>query len=302
MMNKIPIDQINIHDRKFCITYPLEDVALYTSIQKIGIIQPVMLLNASPSIVITGFKRLAIAQQLGFKEIPYIPVDISEREALLYAIHDNIKRGLNFVEKAHALERMLHLGFSSEEISDTLIIIGLNPHKKILKTLIALASAEDPLKNFIVDHTLSMKIVDYIMRFEVDERSSIIEILSSFHCTESTIREILEILNLLKIKQGKLPFGRLKPASGQELMKQLKEMAHPILASLHEKLQDIRRSSALPPNIDIKVDPFFEKEYIDIGIRAKNKDDIYQAIEKIRTLVDDGIIGSIFDLTKGNLR
>ena len=301
-MNKVPIDHINVCDRRFCITYPLDDATLYTSVQKIGIIQPVMLLNTSPFIVVTGFKRLAIVQQLGLKEIPYIPVDISEREALLFAIHDNIQRGLNLIEKAHAIERMLHIGFTSAEVHDTMKIIGLQPHEKILKTLIALASAEDSLKHFIVTHNLSMKIVDYLMRFDVNERSSIIGLLSSFHITESTIREILEILNLLKIKQDKLPFERLNPASGQELMKQLKEMAYPILTALHRELQGIRQASALPPNIDIKVDPFFEKEYIDIGIRAKNKDDVYQAIEKLRRLVDDGIIGSIFDLTKGNLR
>ena len=301
-MNKVPIDHINVCDRRFCITYPLDDAALYTSVQKIGIIQPVMLLNTSPFIVVTGFKRLAIVQQLGLKEIPYIPVDISEREALLYAIHDNIQRGLNLVEKAHALERMLHIGFTSAEVYDTMKIIGLQPHEKILKTLIALASAEDSFKHFIVTHNLSMKIVDYLMRFDVNERSSIIGLLSSFHITESTIREILEILNLLKIKQDGLPFERLNPASGQELMKQLKEMAYPILTALQGELQGIRQASALPPNIDIKVDPFFEKEYIDIGIRAKNKDDVYQAIEKLRRLIDDGIMGSIFDLTKGNLR
>jgi hypothetical protein len=301
-MNKVPIDHINVCERKFCITYPLDDATLYTSVQKIGIIQPVMLLNTSPFIVVTGFKRLAIVQQLGLKEIPYIPVDISEREALLFAIHDNIQRGLNLIEKAHAIERMLHIGFTSAEVHDTMKIIGLQPHEKILKTLVALASAEDSLKHFIVTHSLSMKIVDYLMRFDVNERSSIIGLLSSFHITESTIREILEILNLLKIKQDKLPFERLNPVSGQELMKQLKGMAYPILTALHRELQGIRQASALPPNIDIKVDPFFEKEYIDIGIRAKNKDDVYQAIEKLRRLVDDGIIGSIFDLTKGNLR
>jgi ParB/RepB/Spo0J family partition protein len=301
-MNKVPIDHINVCDRRFCITYPLDDATLYTSVQKIGIIQPVMLLNTSPFIVVTGFKRLAIVQKLGLKEIPYIPVDISEREALLFAIHDNIQRGLNLIEKAHAIERMLHIGFTSAEVHDAMKIIGLQPHEKILKTLIALASAEDSLKHFIVTHNLSMKIVDYLMRFDVNERSSIIGLLSSFHITESTIREILEILNLLKIKQDKLPFERLNPAGGQELMKQLKEMAYPILTALHRELQGIRQASALPPNIDIKVDPFFEKEYINIGIRAKNKDDVYQAIEKLRRLVDDGIIGSIFDLTKGNLR
>ena len=301
-MKKTPIDHINIHDKRFCITYPLDDVILYTSIQKMGIIQPVMLLNASPFVPVTGFKRLEIACQLGLKEIPSIAVDITEQEAILFAIHDNIQRSLNLIEKAHAIERMLSIGFSVTEINETMKILGLQPHEKVMKTLIAIASAEEPLKHFIVIHNLSMKIVNYLMRFEVNERASIIDLLSSVHVTESTIREILEIMNLLKIKQGNLLFDTLNPASGLELMRQLKVRAYPILTSLHQQLQDLQQASALPPNIDIKVDPFFEKEYIDIGIRAKNQEDINQALEKLRRLNDDGILGRIFDLTKGNLR
>jgi len=301
-MIKTPIDHINIHDKRFCITYPLDDAALYTSIQKMGIIQPVMLLNTSPFIPVTGFKRLEIACQLGLKEIPSITVDITEQEAILFAIHDNIQRSLNLIEKAHAIERMLHIGFSSTEINETMKILGLQPHEKVIKTLVAIASAEDSLKHFMVMHNLSMKIVNYLMRFEVNERASIIDLLSSVHVTESTIREILEIMNLLKIKQDKLPFDTLNPASGQELMRQLKAMTYPILTSLHQQLQVLRQASALPPNIDIKVDPFFEKEYIDIGIRARNQEDINQALKILRRLNDDGILGRILDLTKGNLR
>jgi len=302
-MNTLSIDRINANDQRFCITYPLEDAHLYTSIQKIGIVQPVILLNTSPFVVVTGFKRIEIAHQLGLKEIPYVTVDITEHEALLFAIHDNLQRGLNLIEKAYALERMLHIGFSREEMFDILNIIGMNPHEKILKMLIALSSAEDSLKHSIVSRNLSLKNIDYLMRFEVSERALIIDLLSSVHVSESSIREILEILSLLKLKHNKLPFTKFPPASNsQDLIKNLKEIAYPILTSLHKKLQDIRHTLALPPNIDIKVDPFFEKEYIDIGIRAKNQEDINQALEKLRRLTDDGILGRIFDLTKGNLR
>lgn len=302
-MNTLSIDRINANDQRFCISYPLADPLLFTSIQRIGIVQPVILLNASPFVVVTGFKRIEIAHQLGMKEIPYVTVDITEHEALLSAIHDNIRRGLNLVEKAHALERMLHLGFSREEMFDMQNILGMNPHEKMLKMLITLASTEDSLKHFIVERNLSLKNVDYLMRFEVSERASIIDLLSSVHVTESSIREILEILCLLKLKHDKLSLDNFPPSiNSQDLIKNLKKMAYPILTSLHKKLQDIRHALALPPNIDIKVDPFFEKEYIDIGIRAKNQEDINQALEKLHRLTDDGILGRIFDLTKGNLR
>jgi len=301
-MNSLPIDRINTHDKRFCITYPLEDASLCASIQKIGIILPVILLDTSPFIAVTGFKRLEIARQLGLREVPFITVDITEQKALLFAIHDNIQRGLNLVEKAHALERMLHLGFSPEELSDTLNILGANSHEKIIKTHVELASAEDSLKHFAVAHNLSLKNIQRLLRFEVNERSSIIDLLSTIHVTESTIREILEIFSLIKLKNDALPLDIFPSASSQELLKKLKAIAYPILSSLHEQLHDLRRTSALPPNIDIKVDPFFEKEYIDIGIRANNEEDIYQALEKLHRLTDERIIRRIFDLTKGNLR
>jgi hypothetical protein len=300
-MKKVSIDHININDKRFCITYPLDDNVLHSSIKAVGIIQPILLLEASPFLVIAGFKRIAIARQLGLYEIPCITVDIGEHKALLFAIHDNVRRGLNLVEKAHAIERMLHFGFTSSEMYATLVTLGLQPHEKVMKTLVALASAEDSLKSFVVLHSFPMKIVDYLMRFEAGERSSIIGILSQIHCTESSTREILEILSLLKVRQGNLPIEGLHFANSQELMRHLKETAYPVLTLLHGKLRGIKQASALPPNIDIKVDPFFEKEYIDIGIRARNTDDIKQALEKICKLVNDGIIGSIFDLTKGNL-
>ena len=301
-MKTIAIDTINVHDKKFCITFPDEDAILRASIEKVGIIQPVILLEVSPYAVVTGFKRIAIAQQLGLREIPCTFIKITEQEALLFAIHDNVQRGLNLVEKAHAIERMLHIGFTSSEINEMMVFLGLQPHEKVMKTLVALASAEESLRRFIVLRDLPMKIVDYFMRFEASERQPIIELLSSFHASESTIREILEVLNLLKVKKGMLPLEGLKHGNAYELIQQLKQVAYPILTELQSRLQDIRHTAALPPNIDIKVDPFFEKEYIDIGIRARNKDDIEQAIEKIRRLTDDGTIGSIFDLTKGNIR
>jgi hypothetical protein len=301
-MKKVPTDLINYHDRRFSVTFPLDDDVLRSSIEKVGIIQPILLFNTTPYIIITGFKRLAAAQRLGLNEVPCIPVDMTEQKAFLLAIHDNIHRGLNLVEKAHAVERMLHLGFTSAEINEMMVALGFQPHEKVMKTLIALANAEGTLKHFMVSRNLPMKIADSFMRFEAHERSSIVNLLSSVHVTESTTREILEILNLLKVKQGNLSLGSLHPESVHELIKQLKEVAYPILTSLQEKLRSIRHTSALPPNIDIKVDPFFEKEYIDIGIRAKNKDDVCQALEKLQSLVDDGTLGSIFDLTKGNLR
>ncbi len=299
----VPIDQISLHDQRFCVSYPLDDGALAASIAKVGIIQPVILVDAIPFLVITGFKRLMAALHLGYRDIPAVITQLGEREALIRAIHDNIHRGLNLVEKAHAVDRMVHLGFAVEEIYDAMVLLDLQAHQKILERLLALASAEESLKRFITAHSLSMKNVQYLLRFDEEERAAIIDILSVLHLTESTVREVCEMLSLLKLRNGVIPFETLRGATDtRELKTRLKGMTYPLLSALHRKLEAIQEAAALPPTIDIKVDPFFEKEYIDISIRAKDEKDIAGATEKLRTLIDDGHMRSILDLTKGHVR
>ena len=124
-----------------------------------------------------------------------------------------------------------------------------------------------------------MKSVESMMRFDTDERAHIIDILAPIHTTESLTREILEILNIIKIRTDNIDFDTI--------------------TSLEDRLKEIKLRCSLPPDIDIKVDPFFEKEYIDILIRAKTNEDIRDAIEKLGNILDNGYAGSIFELIKG---
>jgi ParB-like chromosome segregation protein Spo0J len=299
-MKTIDIDKININDRRFCISYPLEDNALISSIKKVGIIQPVMLLDTTPYIVVTGFKRVSAAMQAGFTKIPSVIVDVSEKDALLYTIHDNIKRGLNLVEKAHGIERMLHSGFTVDEIFETMTLLSLDPHEKILERLTAVANMEDSFKAFITARGIAMKQVEVLMHFNTEERTYIIDILTAIRTTESFIREILELFILIKIKRGGIDFDSIKNMQdAQELKKSLKIITNPILISLEEKLKEIKLKCAIPPDIDIKVDPFFEKGYIDMVIRAKTEDKAKEAIEKLSNILDKGYIRNILELTKG---
>ncbi|MCX5813009.1 MAG: ParB N-terminal domain-containing protein [Proteobacteria bacterium] len=299
-MKTIDIDHININDKRFCISYPMYDNTLLSSIKKVGIIQPVILLSTMPYVVITGFKRILSAMQAGFTKIPSVIVNISEKDALLYAIHDNIKRGLNIVEKAHGIERMLHMGFSLTEIHEAMMLLSLDPHEKIMERLTAIADMEDIFKAFITTKGVAMKQVEMMMRFNNEERACIIDILTSIHTTESFIREILEMLNIVKIKRGNVDFDSLKNApDAQELKKILKKLTNPILVSLEEELKQIKLRCALPPDIDIKVDPFFEKGYIDMVIRAKTEDKAKDAIERLNSILSRGYIRSILELTRG---
>ena len=115
-METVEIDKIHVNDRSFCVSYPLEDALLLASVAKFGVLVPLGLLRRERPVIVTGFKRLDAARRLGIDELPCVFLDISERQALLTAIHDNMARPLNTVEKALCVDKMLAAGFEVEEV------------------------------------------------------------------------------------------------------------------------------------------------------------------------------------------
>lgn len=297
-MQNISINQIDVSDRRFCISYPVLDDELLLSVGKIGIIEPLIILARQPYTIVTGFKRLEAALKLGFTAIPCISIGMDGKNALLAAIHSNLGRKMNIVEKANCVDKMFIMGFPEETISETMAMLSLEFYDRVVERMRTLANADDSLKDFILKKSLSMQNIEALLRFSPNERDIIVEILNTVHTTESMMREILQMLSIIKLKNSDVDFSLMAGAdNAYELKKRLKHIVNPILSTLEAELGDIKSRCALPPGIDIKVDPFFEKEYIDILIRAKHPDEIRTALSKIESLLDAGHIRSIFELT-----
>jgi len=295
----IGLERINTDDGRFSISYPAESPLLLQSIARVGIIEPILLLDGPAFEVVSGFRRIAAARTLGLTSVPAVVTAMSEKDALLRAIHSNVMRGLNTVEKAHALSRMAGMDFLPEEMFGTMTLLGLKAHEKVLKTFLALAGAGEPLKSFVVSRNLSVTNIEGLMRFDEAEREGLLSLLAPIHTTEGFLREIFRMAALMRLKEGRIDFGGLSGAqNAEDLRRKLKARTYPTLTSMEEKLEALRRKCALPPGVDIKVDPSFEKEYIDINIRARDVKDVGQALEKLRKTMEDGSLGSMLELTK----
>ncbi len=304
MTSRVRLKDIRLPDPGSSISYPLIDDGLFDSIKAVGVVEPVVLAGTPPYSIVSGARRVKAAGKLGIKEIPaVISEDLSEKNRLLYAVHSNLGRGLNTVEKAHVLRQAVRTGLDSDEIRRIMVLIALSPHDKILSTYLSIAESDETTKTFIITRNLSMKSIDYLMKFDPGERKRIIKGLIPMYLTESLIREILEMLHLLKIKKGVPGDKYLKKAeNSQDLKVRMKKQLNPKLTSLEKRLKTIRKAMALPPNMDIRVDPFFEKEYIDIVIRAKDEQQVMASLTRLTQIIAKGQVGSVLELTKGRLR
>lgn len=302
-MTQVLLSRIDLKDRRFQVSYGRDNERLMSSISAAGIIEPVILLDRKPYIAVAGLRRLDCARALRLRSVPAVILNISERDALLKAIHDDVERGYNVIEKADILDKMERLGLSRPEILAYMKYLDINPGVKVLETFLAIARLERVFKEFIFRNIGSLRNITSFLQFDASEKRRIVRSLAGFHLTESTLREIFDMLHILRIRKGKLTGRDVPQRDNVELLRAyLKERTHPILTSLVRKLKAIRDEMAVPPGIDIRVDPFFEKEYIDLVLRIKDEDEVRTAIAKISGLADAGYLRSILELTKGSVR
>jgi hypothetical protein len=299
-MNRVRIDKIDVNDTSYCISYPIEDDLLASSVKRFGVLLPIGLLESDRSKVVTGFKRIAAAKTAGIDEVPCVFLDVSEKEAVLVAINDNLKRPLNTIEKARCLEKMMMRGFLAEDLYAMARMIGLPARERTLRTIVAMNTLGEAAKSLVVEHNLPLAVVEQFLSFDDEEITRIASMVSPLNATSSYLREALHLLMLLKIRKEPVDLQQLEGVKDMEgLIRGLKRITHPILTRLEGRLEKIREASALPPHISIKVDPVFEKESIDICVRARTNDEVDGALKKLETLSEQGLFRSIFELTHG---
>lgn len=101
--------------------YAPESLAeLKNSIQEKGVLQPILVRHKGEGFeVVAGERRLRAAQELGFEDIPAVVRDVSDEEALVLALVENIQREeLNAIEEARAFKRLIdEFQFNQEQIA-----------------------------------------------------------------------------------------------------------------------------------------------------------------------------------------
>jgi len=190
-----------------------------------------------------------------------------------------------------------------DEIYAMTKLLGYEPHQKLLSMLMQLARADEESKENLVKHGDHLTHLELLLGFDDAERVKIVALLSAMRLTFSQLRDILQLFLLARVKEGKVPLeGYASSVTADELKLSLKKRTHPLLSSLEQRLKDALVKAALPPSVTVKADPFFEKESIEISVRARDIRDVEQAIRCLDGLITNGSMGSIFELTKGKGR
>ncbi|MBI3314825.1 MAG: ParB/RepB/Spo0J family partition protein [Candidatus Omnitrophica bacterium] len=96
---------------------------LVASIKEKGLLQPILVRKAGPGYeVIAGERRLRAARKLNFDQVPVIVKNVTDREALVLALVENIQREeLNPIEEAQGFKRLVdEFQFTQEAVAGSI--------------------------------------------------------------------------------------------------------------------------------------------------------------------------------------
>jgi hypothetical protein len=301
-IQKIPLRGIDLSDDTFSVNFMPNLQRLRSSIETIGLIQPVLLKKGKgPYQVVFGFRRIWICKELSMDQIPAIVFEEGEKsdlELFNLSLHENLTgRGLNTVEKAIALQKLTHC-FSiptSEILSIYLPLFSLEPNEKILKTYLSLGEMEGEIKTFVLKEEVSRSNIRWFAQMSSEERMALLPLLSRLKLGENRLREILTLLNEICRRdqvglrdvidrpeiQGLLFQKELTPIQRTERVKRvLMGLRYPKMRSMEEAFEKKRKELHLPSGTSLYHSPNFEGK----GLRIEFQ---FESMEEYRAILSD---------------
>jgi len=305
-IKKIPLGQIDLSDETFCVNFMPDLQRLRSSIEEIGLIQPVLLRGKGDRYqIVCGFRRISVFRKLGNPEIEARVFEKKKMDDLrLFSIslHENqTTRGFNTVEKAIALDKLVHY-FQIDPIvviKTILPFFSLEPHEKILKTYLSLARMEDEIKSYVLREEVSHSNIRILSHFTSEDRMALLTLFSSLRLGENRLREMLTLLEEISRRdqtrvrdivhrleiQTILSQKELTPSQRMERVKKvLIDLRYPRIRQMEKGFEKKRRDLNLPSGVSLNHQPFFEGKGLRIEFQFETMEEYCSVLSSLSVL------------------
>jgi ParB/RepB/Spo0J family partition protein len=308
MIHKIPLEQIDLLDDTFSVNYLPNLQRLRSSIEEIGLIQPLLLRKSLGRYqIVSGFRRISVMKELGKSEIEsrvFEEKEMDEFQLFSLSLHENLtSRGFNAVEKAIALEKLtqrFHID-PHKVIGTFLPLFSLEPNEKILNTYLSLARMEDEVKTYVLNEEVSRSNIRRLSALNPDDRMAILSLISPLKLGENRLRESLTLLEEISRRnrctvreivqepeiQAILSQRELTPSQKTERVKRvLTHLRYPRMHQLEEEFERRRRNLNLPSKLLIHHQPYFEGRGLRVEFQFETMEEYKAILSTLFSLAD----------------
>lgn len=205
-VRSVCLSQIDVTDQTFRITTTIDAADLVSSIQRIGLLQPPLIVPKGQTyIVVCGFRRIAACRSLSITSMP-ARIDDHHRPGLRHAqmaIADNAcQRPLNVVEQSRALALIRRFTNDSTDWPAIAASVGLPSSRAAMDRLLPIAHMPESLQMAIVEGRIALPVATSINSLHPDDAKVMGDVLRSLNTGLNNQRELLELIVELAIIEG----------------------------------------------------------------------------------------------------
>jgi ParB family chromosome partitioning protein len=308
-IQNIPLREIDLSDDTFFVNYLPDLHKLRSSVQDAGLIQPVLLRKKPGGYqIVCGFRRLSVMKELGKSEVEarvFEEKEIDEFQLFSLSLHENLTtRGFNAVEKAMALDKLVH----RFQIPPGVVIktflpsFSLEPNEKILATFLSLARMEDEIKTYVLKEEVSRGNIRRLSSLTADDRMAVLSLISPLKLGENRLRELLTLLeetsrrNHATVKQiaGQPEIQAIlsqreltPPQKAERIKKVFTDLRYPKLNQMEKAFEKKRKGLNLPSNISLRHPPFFEGKGLKIEFQFETLEEYRSILKSLSSLAGE---------------
>lgn len=299
-LKEINISDIDLSNPRFLVPYKQISTELYNSIKSIGIINPpIIIKNDNGYLVLTGFKRINVAGELGIKSLFCKVInesDISFQDCIKIIYEDNKDRFTD-IEIAEIGRKHIENG---NDIKQFLQLIGYPATGKNLQRYTCLSKLDTRIINCYLDKKLNAEQCYLLARINAEDALLLInKIIVPFRFNTNETREYLsevrdislrDNISISQIVENVLNMQEENTKNGIRL--EIKKLRSPRLVEVEKEYNEIVKSLKLPKGVLISYSPYFEKNYIEVKTRIDSENKLselkilFENKDKFKRLLD----------------
>jgi ParB-like chromosome segregation protein Spo0J len=315
----VSLTEIALDDRRFIVTYRPEMQALQRSIARVGVLTPLHLRQPSdraPLQVVCGAKRLLACQQSGHTGVPalvYSAAELSEQQALLLALHDNLGcRALNAVEKGRVLLRLRQLHTQPDTLLQEFCpLLDLPARAETLATYGRLVALEDALQAAVVEDILPLETALWIGTYSTEDRQILLALFTGLKMGTNRARELAMYIDEICQRDAGTPAAVLHalgvpallaeaqlagPQKLDSVRRVLRQARYPQLSSYEQRVQEAVRQLRLPPQISLRPPPYFEGQQYQVTLSFSKRQELQQYAQRLLDAAGHAALDTLLEL------
>ena len=296
-LKEVPLTDI-VLERIFPTRFCGDARQLQSSIQTYGILHPPRLYgNDNTLLVLDGYERLKVAQELGLQSLwchVYDREHLTAGNAFLLCLELNRhSRNFNLVEKAQLLQTA-HKVFTGTTIPKAFwVLVEVTQNIRAMHQLQDLLKLPQTVQKYAVNNSTPLSTILHFLRFKPDEIDKVASQLFILPINQNKLAEIVTMLLDIAKREDKTVYAVLEeilpelelefsPLQKEQKLRQvLQKRRNPHYEQRLEEFEGRVRKLKFHHNTKVTPAPFFEDDYVEVTTKIRSEEDVQQLIDSL---------------------